>query len=52
MRGVTFDGEKDLENWLNNFFDTRPSDFWRNGINRLVESGQEVVDSNSEYIID
>ena len=30
MRGVTFENEKDLKNWLNNFFDTRPGDFWHN----------------------
>ncbi|KAK6763441.1 hypothetical protein RB195_023947 [Necator americanus] len=35
MRGVTFDNEEDLENWLNDFFDTRPDNFWRNGINKL-----------------
>lgn len=52
MRGVTFDGEEDLKNWLNNFFDTRPGDFWRNGINKLVERWAEVVNSNGEYIID
>ena len=52
MRGVTFDGEEDLKNWLNNFFDTRPGDFWRNGINKLVERWEEVVNSNGEYIID
>ena len=52
MRGVTFDGEEDFKNCLNNFFDTRPGDFWRNGINKLVERWEEVVNSNGEYIID
>ncbi|UYV77277.1 hypothetical protein LAZ67_15000322 [Cordylochernes scorpioides] len=28
MRGTNFDDEEDLKPWLNNFFDTRPSDFW------------------------
>ncbi|UYV68505.1 hypothetical protein LAZ67_5004533 [Cordylochernes scorpioides] len=36
----------------NNFFDTRPGDFWRNGINKLVERWEEVVNNNGEYIID
>ena len=27
MRGVTFDNEEDLKNWLNKFFDTRPGPF-------------------------
>ncbi|UYV66399.1 hypothetical protein LAZ67_4001546 [Cordylochernes scorpioides] len=42
MRGTTFDDEEDLKTWLNNF-DTRPGDFWRNGINKLVERWEEVV---------
>ncbi|UYV74067.1 hypothetical protein LAZ67_11002025 [Cordylochernes scorpioides] len=42
MRGTTFDDEEDLKTWLNNFFDTRPGDFWRNGINKLVERWEEV----------
>ncbi|UYV66440.1 hypothetical protein LAZ67_4001681 [Cordylochernes scorpioides] len=52
MRGTTFDDEEDLKTWLNNFFDTRPGDFWRNGINKLVERWEEVVNNNGEYIID
>ncbi|UYV75857.1 hypothetical protein LAZ67_13001576 [Cordylochernes scorpioides] len=42
MRGTTFDDEEDLKTWLNNFFDTRPGEFWRNGINKLVERWEEV----------
>ena len=37
MRCGTFDNEEDLKNWLNKFFDTRPGDFWRNSIDKLVE---------------
>ena len=51
VRGVTFDIEKDLKNWLNKFFDIRPGDFWRNSIDKLVERWKEVVNSNGEYII-
>ena len=51
MRGVTFDNEEDLKNWLNKFFDTRPGDFWRNSIDKLVERWEEVISSNGEYII-
>ncbi|UYV84293.1 RBCK1 [Cordylochernes scorpioides] len=43
MRGTTFDDEEDLKTWLNNFFDTRPGDFWRNGINKLVERWEETL---------
>ena len=51
MRGVTFDNKEDLKNWLNKFFDTRPGDFWRNGIDQFGREGEEVVNSNGEYII-
>ncbi|UYV70194.1 hypothetical protein LAZ67_7002141 [Cordylochernes scorpioides] len=42
MRGTTFDDEEDLKTWLNNFFYTRPGDFWWNIINKLVERWEEV----------
>ena len=43
MRGVTFDNEEDLKNWLNKFFDTRPGVFWQNSIKKLVERWEEAV---------
>ncbi|UYV82650.1 hypothetical protein LAZ67_22000380 [Cordylochernes scorpioides] len=52
MRGTTFNNEENLKTWLNNFFYTRPGEFWRNGINKLVERWEEVVNNNGEYIID
>ncbi|KAK6767034.1 hypothetical protein RB195_026541 [Necator americanus] len=52
MRGVTFDNNEDLENWLNNFFESRPGGFWQNGINKLVERWEQVVNNDGEYIID
>ena len=51
MRGVAFDNDKDLENWLNNFFESRSSDFWQNGINKLVDRWEQLVNTNGEYII-
>ncbi|CAH2105219.1 unnamed protein product [Euphydryas editha] len=52
MRSVSFDREEDLKNWLNYFFDTRPGDFWQNGIEILVERWEEFVNSNGECVID
>ncbi|KAK6732475.1 hypothetical protein RB195_016701 [Necator americanus] len=52
MRGVTFDNNEDLENWLNNFFESRPGGFWQNGINKLVERWEQVVNNDGEYIVD
>lgn len=52
MRDVTFDNKEDLKTWLHIFFDTRASDFWRKGIDKVVERWEAVVNSNGEYIID
>ena len=52
MRGLTFDNEEDLENWLTTYFDSRSDDFWQNGINKLVERWEEVVNNDGDYIVD
>ena len=39
MRGVTFNNEEDLKNWLNKFFNTRPRGFLAEHINKLVKVG-------------
>ena len=52
MRSLTFDNDKDLENWLNDFCESRSSDFWQNGINKLVDRWEQVVNTDGEYIID
>ncbi|CAH2106531.1 unnamed protein product [Euphydryas editha] len=52
MRSVSFDREEGFKNLLNNIFDTRPDDFWQNGIEKLVERWEEVVNSNGECIIE
>ncbi len=52
LRGITFDTQDDLKIWLNNFFDSRPDDFWRNGIEKLVDRWERVVNNNGGYIID
>ena len=51
MRGVTFNNEEDLKNWFNKLFNTRPENFWRNGIDKLVERWEKVINHNGEYII-
>ncbi|UYV75064.1 hypothetical protein LAZ67_12002287 [Cordylochernes scorpioides] len=51
MRSTTFDDEDDLKTWLNNFFDTKPGEFWRSGINKLVEHWEEVSDGDYFFTI-
>ena len=52
MRGLTFDNEEDLENWLTTYFESKSDDFWQNGINKLVERWEEVVNNDGDYIVD
>ena len=52
MSNEIFDNQGDLERWLNNFFESRPADFWRNGIDKLVERWEQVVNNYGDYIID
>lgn len=40
------------KNWPDNFFDTKPGDLCRDGVNKLAERWEEVVKSNGECIID
>ena len=52
INGVTFNNDDELRSLLDDYFSTRPADFYRNGIHKLVERWEEVVNSNGEYIID
>ena len=50
MRGITFDNEEDLKNWLNKFFNTRCRKFHRTALTNWLR-WEEVVNSKGEHII-
>lgn len=52
LRGVSFNNDVELRAWLDEFFESRPGDFYRRGIEKLVERWEEVVNNGGEYIID
>jgi histone-lysine N-methyltransferase SETMAR len=52
MRGKTFADDADLRNWLDEFFASKPAEFYRRGIQKLPERWEEVVTNNGEYLID
>ena len=52
LRGVSFNNDVELRAWLDEFFESRPGDFYRRGIEKLIERWEEVVNNNGEYIID
>ena len=52
MRGVPFSSGAELRAWLDEFFESKSNNFYRKGIENLVERWEEVVDTNREHIID
>ena len=52
LRGVSFNNDVELRAWLEEFFEIRPGDFYRRGIEKLVKRWEQVVNDNGEYIID
>ena len=52
LRDVSFNNDVELRAWLKEFFESRPGDFYRRGIEKLVERCEQVVTNNGEYITD
>jgi len=42
----------ELRVWLDEFFESKPGDFYKRGIENLVERWEEVVNNKGKYIID
>jgi hypothetical protein len=51
LRGVSFNNNAELQNWLDNFFTAKPADFFKRGIENLPENWEAVVNNEGEYII-
>lgn len=52
LQGNSFPNENALRTWLDDFFIAKPQDFYRRGIEKLLQRWQSVVDSGGEYIVD
>ncbi len=52
LRGVTFNNDEELQNWLENWFASKDAAFYRRGIEKLPERWEEVVNNGGEYVID
>lgn len=52
LQGTSFPNEDALLTWLDDFFNSKPRDFYRRGIEKLVQRWQNVVNSEGEYIVD
>lgn len=42
---------ENLKKWLNNFFDTKPANFYQNGIKKLIERWEQIVNNNGEQLL-
>jgi hypothetical protein len=52
LRGVSFNNDAELQNWLDDLFTAKPADFFKHGIENLPERWEAVVYIRGEYIID
>jgi hypothetical protein len=51
LRGVSFNNDAELRNWLE-IFTAKPADFIKRGIKNLPDRWEAVVNNGAEYIID
>jgi histone-lysine N-methyltransferase SETMAR len=52
LRGISFNNNSGLQNWLDDFFTAKPADFFKHEIENLPERWEAVVNNEGEYIID
>ena len=52
LRGISFNNDAALQNWLDDFFTSKPPDFFRRGIEKLPERWESIINNAGEYIID
>lgn len=52
LRGISFNNDVELQNWLHEFFASKPANFYKQGIQKLPERWEAVVNNAGEYLID
>lgn len=52
LRDNSFDDEEALRQYLGHFFDSKPKEFYANGIRSLPKRWQEIVDNDGAYIVE
>lgn len=51
LRGKKFNNVKEVENFLNSYFSSKTSNFFKRGIEKLPERWQTVLNNNGDYIL-
>ena len=49
LKGKRFDSIEEMQESLEEFFDSKDADFYRRGIEKLPEKWQEVIEVDGEY---
>lgn len=52
MREISFENDEHLQKWLEEFFSSKTSEFFKRGIQKLPGRWEEVIESGGQYIID
>jgi hypothetical protein len=52
LSGVSFNKGSEFQNWLDDFYTTKPADFFKRRIEILPKRWDAVVNNGGEYIID
>ena len=52
MQNLRFDDGDKLNQWLENFFDSKPEQFYRDGIMKLPGKLQKVINNNGDYFVE
>jgi hypothetical protein len=48
MPGVSFNNDSELQDWLDEFFTTKPADFFKRGIESLPERWGAIVNNGGD----
>jgi hypothetical protein len=52
LRGVSFNNDDEVQNWLDEIFTAKPADFFKLGIKNVPERWEAVVNNGEKYTID
>jgi histone-lysine N-methyltransferase SETMAR len=52
LLGKEFEDEEDVKRAITSFIASKPPEFFRNGIEKLVTKWGQVIDNEGQYIID
>lgn len=50
IKDITFANDEEFNNWLTDFFNTRPEHFWQKGIE--IDRWEQVIFNDGEFLID